>query len=325
MSDHDRSERPGPRVPVPFWQWPWGSVGPGARGYYVYRMAVRPVLVVAAILAAVLVVVDVAPRVHGAVFWRNVEYDKLRGIHAGYDLEAVTEVLGPPTISRSVGDTEYRELLFVRREHYVQALVDDQGTVAMYGVVSCSESFQPTFAVTGELVLRLQEAPLGSEQLLQTREPDVLAEGSEPSDPLAEERRSLLYQPGSTGSTPQNYQEWSGPPSTATLQRTWFVGVNPLCVADSDLEALPGESFQGPVDEAPVATENFRDRFAANSYTETSDALFPTISELGMVLVPQSGSFGGLDCRDCEPVFVGPWSFLLPPATTVRGGTRTFD
>lgn len=68
-------------------------------------------------IGAILVVVDSAPRVDHAVRWRDVEYETLRAIHAGYDQALITERLGPATVTDSLKDGEYRQRIYIRREH----------------------------------------------------------------------------------------------------------------------------------------------------------------------------------------------------------------
>lgn len=314
-----------PQAPLPFWRWGWKSNSNVTRAYYVYRIAIRPLLVVAALLAAWLVVKDAVQQANGAVQWRDAEYRKLRSIHAGYELDFVQDVLGLPAQVNELGTTGLTERVFVRRDHFVQVVTSQAGRVLMYTVTSCDPDFQPTFDAEPHTEAQLQRQSLSDVPVL---DPEIERERAGYGDGthlFAENLRSLNYRTGVTGSTPENYWEWTGPSSNMSQLRSYFVGVNPLCLTDSQRASVPDRPYSGGVNGAPKEVLLFRDRVAANTYAETAPPLTPVISHLGRVLLPSQGYDS--DCKkdesDCQAVAVGPSGFELPPSLIGQGSTRT--
>lgn len=316
-------ERRMPDSPRPFWTWNWKEARPYERTYFVYRLVVRPLLAVAAVIGAVLVVVDAYPRAMNTLLWRNYEYSLLTQIHAGYDIAHVRDLLGVPTQVSSLNPTDYKELIYVRRDHFVQIVSDTSDRVILYSVTSCDPAFQPSFQIGGaDLVANLQSRPLA--------ETPARTGGGDDRWLFSEESRELGYQRGETGSTPQMYWESTGRSSTASNRRVWFVGVNPLCVSDEQYDDLAAVSYFGDAPSAPQEAQVFRRRFTANTYAEVVD-LTPAINGLGQLLLAPPGRFdweclGGLDGMStppCTGVTVGAFFFEL--AVDPRGETRVIS
>lgn len=314
-----------PQAPIPFWRWDWAAASAGTRAYYAYRVALRPLLIVAALLAAWLAVVDTVQQANSALQWRDAEYRKLRSIHAGYELAFVQAQLGVPAVVNEVGTSGFTERVFVRHDHFVQVVSDSAGRVVLYSVTSCDPSFQPTFDAEPATELQLQREPLSEVPVLDA---EVAAEratlGGDGTHLFADSLRRLQYQVGVTGSTPENYLEWTGPGSHMTQLRSYFAGVNPLCVGNSQRESLPEQSYTGLLADAPAKLRNFRETFAANTYAETVDPLSPLLSDLGQVLLPLNGSDLGCtrEVAGCAAVTVGVYGFGLPPSLAGQGFTR---
>jgi hypothetical protein len=308
-----KSSRDGP---MPFWTWDWRRASGPTRVYLVYRLIVRPLLAIAAIVGATLVIVDAYPRARDTLAWREAEYRKLNAIHAGYDADFVELLLGVPTQSQAIPGTEYRESIYVRREHFVQSVEDGSGRIVLMTVTSCSPKFQPYFTIFDGLDVRLQDRPLE----------DTIDNAV--GGPLTAEERQLGYEPGGTGSSPTMFWESTGPSSTASRGRTWFFGVNPLCISDAQRAQTPSERFFGGAADAPESAQAFRKRFAANTYGEVVD-LLPAISDLGMIYLPPAGVWDS-ECADldaegdfsCGRVTLG--TFWYETAVPPSGSTRTF-
>ena len=306
-------DKPPSGTPRPFWTWDWRTSSAYERAYLAYRLSVRPLLALAAIIGAVLVVVDAYPRAMNTLLWRQHQYGILRQIHAGYDLDFAQDLLGVPTQSQALGQTADREFTYVRRDHYVQIVADAADRIVLYSVTSCDVDFQPSFSIgSGTLVATLQDRPLADTPVRE-------GGGDGPDDRwlFSETARQLGYQPGATGSTPEMYWESTGPGSTASTFRSWFVGVNPLCVSDGQLPELPRDRHFGPASLATEAIQQFRHRFSANLYAEVVD-LNPAINEMGQIMLPPPGAYDA-DCLGrfeapipgCGSVTVGVFSFGL--------------
>ncbi|MGL5817251.1 MAG: ETEC_3214 domain-containing protein [Phycicoccus sp.] len=287
----------------------------------IYRLGVRPLLAAAAAIGAIVVVVDAYPRAHDSLFWRDREYNRLSQLHAGYDIAYGKSLLGIPTITKTLAETQYKELIYVRREHYVQLVTDPSGRIVLYSVTSCNPDFDPSFQASSSVSIALQQEPMS--KMLSNRE----GKGSH----FEADLRQLEYQPGSTVSTPQTYWESTGFSSNASRGRVWFLGVNPLCVSDRQYELLPSERYSGSVQHAPFSAHQFRATFAANTYAETID-LLPTIDDLSMILLAPPGKDDStcLDADGREPgaercgrVTLGTFWFDIPELQ--EGETRVFD
>jgi hypothetical protein len=311
-----------PSAPLPFWRWGWRQASWTQRWYFGYRVLLRPLLWLSALIGAVLVVVDAYPRARDQVFWRDVDYAKLRSIHAGYDVAFVKDTLGTATQTQALGETGFTKRIYVLRDAYAQVVSDQADRVVLYSVSSCDPEFQPAFDTGGP-----EEVQLQTQRLADT--PLVEASGSV-DDAMETGSRVLDYMPANTGSTPEHYLEWSGPSSTASGLRSYFVGVNPLCVEEAVRTGSDNEYYRGPLDEAPPGLLGVRERYAANTFAETTYPLTPALDDLGSLLLPPRGAFDG-DCTDqptlevaCASTTVGVFFLELPPSLTGDGETRTF-
>lgn len=306
-----------PDTPVPFWDWSWSGSSLTTKAYLTYRVVVRPVLALAAIIGAALVIIDAYPRARDTLDWRSVEYRKLAALHAGYDSSYAERLFGTPTQSRSVQGTDYSEAIYVRRDYYVQLVEDSAGRIVLMSVTSCSPDFRPRFTISSDTAVSLQTLPLGDTPKVPT------------DDLLSGAGRELGYEPGGTGSSPTMYWESTGQGSTASRGRTWFFGVNPLCLSSEQFDSMPSEEYFGPAAEAPEEAKAFRRTFGANTYAEVVD-LTPATSDLGMVYLPPSDGGSDLDCAEldtagkftCGRVTVGTFWYEL--AVPPSGSTRTF-
>jgi hypothetical protein len=264
----------------------------------------RPVFFLSALIGALLVVTDTVPRVDAFVRWRNVQYETLRGIHAGYDVAYVEDLLGVPTLTRGLG-VGLEESVYVRREHFVQVITDDAGRVILYAVTSCDEEFQPTFDGEEGMSIQLQNRAL-AEVAVFNEDTSTFSADELQLNAAALNDRDLNYMPGLSGSTPEHYIESWGPGSVASRDRGYFVGLNPLCLGSAGVDYF--EPYVGGIAKAPRQVKALRERFAANTYAETAAPLTPRLDEFGF--------FEGLG------VGVGVSSFQLPPSLEGRGSTR---
>ena len=227
---HNRSERPlrggnvesQPEEPdavpdwsVAFWRWEWSNNNVATRKLawlatqQVAAHASRPLLWLSAIIAAFSVIADSGSRAADRVRWRNQEYSLLQSLHVGYQSSYFDKGLGTPSIRRETGKGAYSESVYVRRDYFVQTVVDKTGVVRLYSVISCDDDFQPTFRVLGGVDVTLQREPLArsaSDGL-----PSDVPPAQHPTEPFLNDDRSLYYLNGSTSSTPEHYIEsWGG-------------------------------------------------------------------------------------------------------------------
>ncbi|MCG7321356.1 ETEC_3214 domain-containing protein [Arsenicicoccus bolidensis] len=218
-----------------------------------------------ALVGAVLVIADAAPRAYSVLQWRDVEYQKLRSIHAGYDQEFATNQFGPATITQVRDNEKFVERIYVRRDHFVQIVTDrDSGRIALYSVVSCESNFRPAFDADEGVVVVLQDLPL-------SRAASFNPETVFPAETVIEEPslnsgRSLHYLAGNTSSTPEHYVE-SWPLSMASKNRAYFVGASALCLGVYQ----GGSSFVGHLEDAPADVKKFRDTIVASLYAESTE------------------------------------------------------
>lgn len=292
--------------PAPFWTWGWRRAPLWRKSWYAYRMA-KPVVGFAGVVAALVLLVEVAPKVYAPIAWRGEEYASLREIHAGYELDYVSERLGSPAMVDRVGvdgGASYRELIYARRQHFVQVVVDDDDRVLLYAVTSCDADFRPIF-----------DAGEGIEVQLQRRSVREAAQPVPPSPPVPtpvtvdelESRRLLHYRSGLTSTSPEFFLEsWGG--SLAERNRHYFFGVNTLCVQPSEYGRLAGVDYIGGVSGVPPKVQAIRTAVSANTYAETAPGVGGDLSDEGMVR--------GLNAN------VGPDGFSLPPNFEGTGSTR---
>ena len=297
-----------PNEPAPFWTWGWRGAPWWKRAWLAYRMS-KPVIALAAVVTAILFIVDVLPRVYAPLAWRDREYALLREIHAGYELDYVSDRLGPPALldrTAEQGEARWRELIYVRRDHYVQVIVDDDDRVLLYAVTSCDPGFQPTFDASEGVEVRLQDRALreSAEWVGDVRE------GTDgPTADDVQSWRTLYYRQGLTGSSPEYFVEsWGG--SNADRLRNYYVGVNTACLQAEAYDRIRRPDFAGPADSAPAGAAALRAALSANTYAESA----PGVSS-GRIIT-ESGDIEGLGSG------VGPDSFRLPPNFEWRGETR---
>jgi hypothetical protein len=220
----------------------------------------------------------------------------------------VSERLGPPALldrTSTGGSDGYRELIYVRRDHYVQVVVDDDDRVLLYAVTSCDPEFQPTFDASEGVEVQLQNHPLRES----ARWVSDGGEGDGPTVDQVQSWRTLFYRQGLTGSSAEYFVEsWGG--SNADRLRNYYVGVNTACLQAEAYDRIRSADFVGPADVAPAGAATLRDEVAANTYAESA----PGVS---------SGSIHG-DSGDVDGLGsgVGPDSFRLPPNFEWIGETR---
>jgi len=316
-----------PEAPLPFWRWGWRSASVETRVFFCYRAVVRPLLAVAAIVGAAIVVFDAVGNLRHTVQWRNGEYARVTSIHAGYNFAFVESKLGFPTETRALGRTGFVERIFQRRDSFEQVVTDPTNRVVLYSVTSCSPQFQPTFEPGPGTEVRLQDhrlsdLPTGSSKTVE-------------AFMFTDKEVTLGYTGGDTVSTPETFWEWTGPASNATDARSYFIGLNPLCLSrDQEEEAFQSsptvpDVFQGSPRKAPKLVTDVRNAFAANTYAETVDPLTPITAPLNQVVVAKSipdqlaCSTTGADPKGrCSTVTIGAFVIDLPPGLANQGSTR---
>ena len=235
----------------------------------------------AALLGAILVFVSagifIVERATATWFWRGGEYDKLTSLRAGFDLRYFEDQLGPPFTSRVSGG--YRESGFKGRGYWVQA-VSRHGTVELYAVTSCDESFHPTFTVAGSDV----EIELNRDHFA-----DVLPEGDPAFDySIGASAPSLFYDAiyGGTGG----------------FYKTTLWGLSSLCGFPKGLDVPNlGRNHSGYTSRLDHEGDEFQRRAVVNTFAESAPAVAGT----------QPSNFGiglGDSHRRGEPV-VGLYKF----------------
>ncbi|WP_440901070.1 ETEC_3214 domain-containing protein [Actinosynnema sp.] len=250
------------------------------------------------------------------VFWRKPAYERLGSIHAGYTQEYVKQVLGQPASVQPIRGTEFTESVFQGRDHWAKTISDADGRVALFSVTSCDEEFRPTFDI-GNAVIQLQAGTIASAI---SPDPDA----RDPQSGFHSGIRTIDWRAGATGGSPEQYLEWSGPSSTASGLRAYFVGINTrMCADNIPREMLPSsETYSADASQAPPRIARFRQAVSANSYAETIYPILPALDP----------SFGMLDfahpnAPDCD----ASWScasvlvtaFDLPPGATT--GTTHYE
>jgi hypothetical protein len=270
--------------------------------------AAKPILWLAGFIAATLVIWDAGSSVVDSLRWREKEYDKLTQIHAGSNLAFVQELLGEPAFTRKVAEG-FEENIFIGRggEYVVQAVTDGVERVRFFSVTSCNEGFQPSFT-SGWGTVTLQDRPMSEAAAFDI--PPELARATSEVDRFGNNRHRVLnYLTGSTISTPEHYVEtWQ--PSNASGNRTYFVAVNPLCLASDQYVdwAGAGTAYTGGTEEAPAAFRDLRQKYSANTYAELDQDTQSDIDDNGWLV--ELGA----------PI--GASGFDLPPGVVEDGRTR---
>lgn len=85
---------------------------------------------------------------------RNRQYEILRSIHIGSELQGALEQLNSFSQLHATGNVlGMKKVLVLGREYAVEMLGDSSGRIAYYSVLSCSQEFQPSFdAPDGEVI-----------------------------------------------------------------------------------------------------------------------------------------------------------------------------
>jgi len=232
------------------------------------RQGCKVLLGAAALLSAAIVVIGAGVYVFDQydrrIDWRDNEYDRLRRLHAGYTLDRFKAELGTPVFARASADERFREDTFRRRDHWVQAVSDQDGTVVLYSVTSCDEGFRPTFNVPD---LDVDSASL---TLRRSNLDDVV---SRESDALVVND----YRQGVTANTTYIDESYGGNPSN---YKTFAWGVNDACAeGQRSLEEAHGRSGYPRLDDFPYrrsvrrandSVRRFRASAVVNTYAETA-------------------------------------------------------
>jgi len=270
--------------------------------------AAKPVLWLSGFIAAILVIWDAGSSVVDSLRWREKEYDKLMQIHAGSNLAFAKELLGEPAFTRKVAEG-FEENIFIGRgeEYFVQAVTDGVDRVRFFSVTSCNEDFQPSFTSRWGTV-ELQDRAMSEAAVVDIR--TEVADAASDADRFStNSMRGLDYLTGSTVSTPEHYVEtWQ--PSNASGNRTYFVAVNPLCLASDQYVSWAGAGtiYKGPIEEAPTAFLDLRQKYSANTYAELDQDTKSDIDDSGWLV-----ELG---------VPIGVSGFDLPPGVAQDGQTR---
>lgn len=244
------------------------------------------------------------PQAYSSFFWREVEYKRLAALHAGFNVDAIYQELGQPSIKKAVSGTGYTESIFLRKEHIVMTISDPSDSVVMYSVLSCDPDFQPTFETEARTFIRLQSVPMSETEL------DATQGTTERND-----ERIVTYVPGLTVSSPDVLVEQDPQlMSNAMRNRGYFVGISGAC---ADLSGGGANIYQGSLLKAPSSVMDLRRRTAADFYAE-SYGVFGTVGELGALSVSdESGKSTG-------EIPVTPFHFDLPQKAADRNGTQVF-
>src|SRR6478735_952400 len=128
-----------PGVPDPSrWvtEWPWRKWSRWQRVAVVSQIGVRALVGAAAVVSAVVLLLGLGPQAYSSFFWREIEYRRLAALHAGFNLDAIRQELGQPSIRKSVYGTPYTESIFLRKEHMVMTISDSVDSVLLYSVLS---------------------------------------------------------------------------------------------------------------------------------------------------------------------------------------------
>ena len=302
-----------PKPPTAPRTWPWHQWSDWQILWvFLSRFVIAPVLAIFAIATAATYLVQNVPAAKDKFFWREVEYRKLRQLHAGFSVSYITSKLGEPALVKNVTKQPIlNQYLYLRRDHIVQLVVNSSGEAVLFSVLSCDGGFRPQFDTPAESVVTLQDRPLSQ------------AEQPAGDSPAASElaKRNLAYHPGSTVSSPdilveQGYVSGSG----AVRDRGYYFGVNGLCADIGSLAEDPVAqlSYEGSVEKANPPVKSTRESVAANFYTETVDEIF-ILRENGFLALHR----GGNPSRSGE-VSVSPYHFDLPGSAYKPAGTNTF-
>ncbi|UNN04784.1 ETEC_3214 domain-containing protein [Rhodococcus opacus] len=294
-----------------------------------FQIITKSILGIAALIAAITLILQFAPGIWHATNWRPVEYSILKDIHAGYNIEYFESKLGNSTLTdRAIpGALGWRKHTFVRREYFVDVIVNETGRVEAYSVVTCNTNFTPTLNAPDGSKVALNSVPLAQSQQ-PTSSNRVRSDDGTIRQETTEELnndRILNYFPGRSGSSINSYlEEMSNSGTTASSGWGLYVGISSACIRTSEYPDIfrGSPEYLGSVDEAPTDAINIRERVAANLYCETApgspllmveDGRFTFASNKGPQLSP-------------EPSFIiGPYWMGLPAELRNIHGTRVFN
>jgi hypothetical protein len=185
--------------------------------------------------------------------WRDAEYRKIGQLRAGLSLAWFEHLLGPPMFVTPSQDRMFTQYLYRGRDHWVQAIADNDGSVRLMTITSCDEQFRPTFA--GEL----GSIPnMGGIILHQTRFDEV------PASPPTRVRYATSI---ATANSYYFDEYYLGNPGN---YKTYFVGITDACpwLAPARTEIpLFERGVEYAADDPDVIA--FRAEAIANTYGET--------------------------------------------------------
>jgi hypothetical protein len=273
----------------------------------------------AALLAAITALYAYGPAAYRFIAWRQVEYDVIENIHAGFNIAYIDEKLGKPAMVKAVtAQRPLTQYIYLRRDYVVMADVDSAGEVELYSVLSCDASFAPTFAAPDGTLITLQSQPL-----------DHAAAWRYPKEQQGDPNKRLLaYYPRSTADSLGQELEYDAIAGTSATSGTWtFVGYNDECGRGGDRLTADPSIWQATSPTNP-RVKDFRAHNAANVYAETApnSQLALDVSRGALIANGGLGSVQQTDGTSDElelTAFVSPVSNeLLFPVPT--GTTQTF-
>ena len=197
--------------------------------------------------------------------WRSDEYEILDGLVPGSNLDSFAAGLGEVTIKREHEGGAITELLYKRRDHWVQALVDPADTVRAFAVVSCDPSFRPVFDATfygAAESIALQDTVLA--EATDTGSYEYFVSGAAAPSTLLE------YLPGGN---PRNYQTvfWGSSDVCGGVlgdkHAEWFEPIIGLDDHDPDSNRFVSEEHQ--IGTLPSEFESLRSKTPVILYGET--------------------------------------------------------
>ncbi|MFE5706496.1 DUF2188 domain-containing protein [Rhodococcus koreensis] len=293
-----------------------------------FQLVTKSIVGISALIAAVTLILQFAPGVWRTANWRPVEYSILNDIHAGYNLEYFESKLGNSTLTDSAipGAPGWRKHTFVRREYFVDVIVNETGRVEAYSVVTCNPNFTPTLKAPDGSKVALNSVPLARSQQ-PTSSNRVRSDDGTIRQLTTEElnnSRLLNYFPGKSVSSINSYLE-AMPNSGSNAAGGWglYVGISSACIGTSEYpDVFQSPDYKGYVDGAPSEAINIREKVAANLFCETAPH-----SPLQMVEDGRFTFVGNQGPKSSpEPAFIiGPYWGALPAELRNMHGTQVFN
>ncbi|MGW3147272.1 ETEC_3214 domain-containing protein [Streptomyces sp. NPDC001177] len=143
--------------------------------------------------------------------WKEVEYEKLASLHAGYSFAKFREELGAPLFTEPVKERKgLTENIFEGRGYWVDVVTDRGGTALSYAVTSCESDFRPTFSFG-----------IGQDDMNVTLNRDFMAKDSV--------RDIGMLKVFVSGATANSYAFQIIPASNPTNYKSYGWGVNDAC------------------------------------------------------------------------------------------------